>query len=73
MSRAQASTDHYAGEGACVRVPFLNQDLGDEAVVNRLVVDSRLVRLDLGQHVASAEAVALLELPRREVSGSHRR
>jgi len=56
-----------------MRVPFGDQDLGDEAVVDRLVVDRRLVCLDLGQHVASAEAVTLLELPRREVSGSHRR
>ena len=33
--------------GACMRAGR-NQDLGDDAVVDRLVIDGRLVRLDLG-------------------------
>ena len=52
--------------------PFRHQDLGDHAVVDRLIVHGGLIGLDLGQHIPGAEAISDLQLPGCKVSCSHR-
>ena len=52
---------------------LLDQDLGDGTLVDRFELHRRLVGFDLGQHVAGADAVALLDQPFGERALLHRR
>ena len=53
--------------------PFRNGEAGDDAFVHRLDFHGRLVGLDLGDHIAGADAVALRDEPLGERSFRHGR
>ena len=70
-SPSPASTAITSLTGTSVR-PFRHDDLRDRALVDRLDLHRRLVGLDLGDHVAGGDLVALLDVPLGEIALLHR-
>ena len=56
-----------------VLCPLRHHDLGERALVDRLVFHRGLVGLDLGDHIAGLDLVALLLQPARKIALLHRR